>query len=118
DVYAVVFSPRGDLLASGSADRTVKLWEPRTGKVLQTLKGQHTDIVRAVAFAPDQKTLASASVDRTVRLWDLATGTTTHTLTGHTGRVESLEFSPDGKTLATGGGGGDTSIKLWDLTKE
>ena len=60
--------------------------------------------------------MASGCKDKSIKLWDARTGRLRRTLTGHTGRVESLAFSPDGRTLATGGGGGDTSIRLWDLT--
>ena len=59
--------------------------------------------------------MASGSKDKTIKLWNAATGSLLNTITGHTGRIESLAFSPDGKTLATGGGGGDTSIRLWNV---
>jgi WD40 repeat protein len=71
--------------------------------------------VDSVAFAPDGKTLASGCKDRTIKLWDARTGKLLRTLTGHTGRVESLAFSPDGRLLATAGGGGDTSVRLWQF---
>jgi WD40 repeat protein len=60
----------------------------------------------------------SGSKDTTIKLWDATSGKLLRTLTGHTGRIESLGFSPDGKWLATGGGGGDTTVKIWDLAKE
>ncbi len=72
----------------------------------------------SVAFSPDARILASGSKDTFLKLWDAKSGQLLKTLTGHTGRVESLAFSPDGKLLATGGGGGDTTVKLWDMTKE
>ena len=61
-------------------------------------------------------TFACGQSNGTVRLWNAHTGKLRRTLTGHKGRIESLAFSPDGKMLATGGGGGDASIKLWDLS--
>lgn len=87
------------------------------GARVRTLQG-HSGSVIAVAFSPGGKTLASGSKDRSIKLWDAQSGKLLRTLTGHTGRVESLAFAPDGKTLATGGGGGDTSVRLWDLTKK
>ncbi len=78
----------------------------------------HVGEVNAVTFSPDGRTVASGCKDKTVKLWDVASGQLKRTLTGHTGRIESLAFSPDGKTLASGGGGGDTSVRLWNLAAE
>ena len=100
-------------LASGSLDRTVRLWDAATGQLVRTLAG-HTHWVRSVALAPDGQLLASGSDDTTIRLWDVATGQLVRTLEGHTAGVKSVAFSPDGRLLASGGW--DTTVRLWDAT--
>jgi WD40 repeat protein len=99
------------VLASGSDDKTVRLWDTATGAALQTLKG-HSSYVNSVAFSTDGKVLASGSDDKTVRLWDTATGAALQTLEGHSSYVHSVAFSTDGKVLASGSG--DKTVRLWD----
>ncbi|MGB8700395.1 MAG: NB-ARC domain-containing protein [Thermosynechococcaceae cyanobacterium] len=109
-ILAIAFSPDGQTLASGSLDRTIKLWSPDTAQCRLTLHG-HTSWIWAIAFHPNCKTLASASYDRTVKLWNIETGHCTHTLEGHRGSALSVGFSPDGQWLASGGY--EQMLKLW-----
>ncbi|OYE03375.1 WD40 repeat domain-containing protein [Nostoc sp. 'Peltigera membranacea cyanobiont' 232] len=111
-VNSVSFSPDGKTLASGSGDKTIKLWNLETGKEIHTLTG-HSNAVASVSFSPDGKTLASGSLDKTIKLWNLETGKEIRTLNGHSSSVTGVSFSPDGKTLASSSG--DKTIKLWNL---
>jgi WD40 repeat protein len=111
-VRSVSISPDGKILASGSGDKTIKLWDLETGQEILTLTG-HNDYIRSVSISPDGKILASGSGDKTIKLWNLETGQEILTLRGQNSDVNSLSFSPDGKTLASGSG--DKTIKLWDV---
>jgi len=110
-VCCVAFSLDGKRMASGSFDKTIKLWDTATGTELLALKG-HSGWVRCVAFSPDGRRLASGSDDKTIKLWDTATGKALITLKGHSDKILSVAFSPDGKSLASGGLG--KPFKLWD----
>ncbi|MGF2036143.1 MAG: caspase family protein [Nostoc sp. CmiVER01] len=110
-VYSVAFSPDGKMIASGSWDKTVKLWNAATGKEITTLNG-HSFSIWGLAFSPDSKTIASASADATVKLWNTATGKEITTLKGHSDFVRGVAFSPDGKTIASASD--DATTKLWN----
>ncbi|KAI9855929.1 MAG: hypothetical protein M1813_009363 [Trichoglossum hirsutum] len=112
-VNSVAFSPDGRLVASGSSDLTVKLWDASTGAVLETLEG-HLDEVVSVAFSLDSRLVVSGSDDHTVKLWDASTGAVLETLKGHSGYVRSVAFSPDGRLVASGSY--DSTVKLWDAS--
>ncbi|MFN8453372.1 MAG: hypothetical protein U0401_01665, partial [Anaerolineae bacterium] len=121
-ILGLAFSPDGQTAASGSADDTIILWAvPLQQPLSQTLIG-HTDTVHGLAFSPECASppegcgdlLASASHDFTVRLWDVrqrqAVG---QPLSGHTGFVNTVAFSPDGQILASGSD--DKTIRLWQV---
>ncbi|MCH7761137.1 protein kinase [candidate division TA06 bacterium] len=109
-VRSVAFSPDGSLLASGSDDKTIRIWRVEDGTLLQTLKG-HTMWIRSVAFSPDGSLLASGSDDNTVRLWRVEDGKPLRTLKEHQKPVFSVALSPDGSLLASGSF--DKTIHLW-----
>ena len=111
-VTGVAFSPDGILLATGSVDKTVRLWDVASGAAVRTLTG-HSAGSWLVAFSPDGRLLATAGFHATARLWDPATGASVRTLTGHAGEVYGVAFSPDGTLLATGSV--DKTARLWDV---
>ena len=112
DVTCVALSPGGDLVASGSKDDSLRLWDAVTGEELRTFLG-HGDDVLAVAFSPDGDLLASGGRDDTVRIWSVRTGDEIDQLDGHAYAVTSLAFSADGTSLLSGSE--DHTAIAWDL---
>ena len=113
-VYSLAFKPNSYLLASGSDDNTVRIWDVGDNTNLRhvrTLRG-HTDEVWSVAWSPDGRTLASGCRDGTVRLWNPNNGINFAVLRGHTDQVHCVAWSPDGRILASGSV--DKTIRLWN----
>ncbi len=100
------------MLASGSKDNTIKLWNVKTGREIRTLTG-HSEWVSSVVFSNGGQIFASSSGDDTIKLWEVATGEEILTLT-HFGSVCSVAFSLDGRWLAAGDYCGN--IKIWRRT--
>ncbi len=120
--YSVAVSPDGKTIASGARDKTIRLWDMATGREVKKIEA--AGLVHGLSFSSDGKRLASCSGNDTydgwvlevpghnATVWDVATGTPALRLTGHDGGVKSIAWSPDGKTLATGGN--DKTVRLWD----
>jgi WD40 repeat protein len=101
----------GGILASGSEDNTIKLWNPLTGECIATWQA-HSLRVSSIAFSPDGKLLASASLDRTLKIWDVGTGSCVQTLSGHASWVMAVAWSLEGDKLASGSC--DRTVQIWD----
>jgi WD40 repeat protein len=110
-ITAVAFSPDGRQVASCSEDKTIKLWDPNTGKELKSLVG-HDSRITSLAYSPDGRYVVSGGLDEIVRIWDVQTGEALHNLTGHSREVSCVEFSPSGELLASGSL--DQTIRWWD----
>lgn len=109
-IGAMLFTPDGRYLITGSRDASIKFFEMPTLTELRTLKG-HSAWVRSLAISPDGRVLVSASDDNTIKLWDVESGRHFKTLTGHAGPVRCVAFSQDGRRLATASW--DRTVKLW-----
>jgi WD40 repeat protein len=108
-VRALAFRGAGAVVATGSDDGWVTLWDVATATVLRSWQA-HRGGVRALAFSPDGKLLASGGEDRQAVLWDGTTGNKRRDLTGHEGAIRAVAFSPDGGVLATGAADGKVHL--------
>ena len=112
-VNSLAISPDGQILASGSWDKTIKIWNLETAELIGTLTG-HSDRVNSVAISYDGKMLVSGSSDETIKFWNLHNGDLLCTFPGHSMEVNSVAINPKGLVIASCGGA-DNTIKLWNL---
>jgi WD40 repeat protein len=110
-VTAVAFSSDGQILASASADDTVKLWHVSTGELHSTVGG-HSGAICSMALSSDGKTLATGASNGDITLWDVTLGSPVMKLSGHLAKVRCLAFSPDGAWLISGSA--DKTIRQWN----
>jgi WD40 repeat protein len=115
NVRTVAFSPDGKLLASGSTDNSIRVWDVDSHVEKAVLKN-HSETVSSVAFSPDGKYLASGSYDSSITLWDVASLREIATLGKGTNSSPAyrIAFSPDGRTLAASGSSG---ANFWNVAK-
>lgn len=109
-VQAVAAAPSGRWLASGGADRTVKLWNLDSNTLRRSYR-KHADFVSALAFAPDGETLASGGLDGAVHVWSTASGLLLRSLSGHSARITSLAFTPDRAFIASAAEDGTVRVR-------
>ncbi len=109
-VYDLAYSLDGHLLAAATGARPIALLDPATRRTVQELPQEA--VLRVVAFSPDDRLLAAGAEDGSVEVWSLAAGRLERTMAGHSGRVRSLAFTPDGRRLLTAD---RSSVALWDV---
>jgi WD40 repeat protein/transcriptional regulator with XRE-family HTH domain len=112
EILDIDISPDGKYLATGSVDKTARLWDLATGESIQTFSG-HTGGIDGIAFSPDGKTLVTGSTDHTARLWDVMSGETIRVFSGHTAEVGDVEFSSDGQSIVSSSW--DQTARIWDV---
>ncbi|KAG8784663.1 hypothetical protein FRC12_018420 [Ceratobasidium sp. 428] len=113
-INSIACSPHGVYIVSGCSDKTVRIWDTYTGKMLgQPLEG-HTGSICVVACSPDGTSIASGSDDTTTRIWDVQSGQMAgQPLQSHTSSVVSVAYSPDGTRVVSASA--DHTIRVWDV---
>lgn len=111
-VDVATFDPNGQRVLTGSTDRTARIWDARSGKLLLTLSG-HRDRITSVAYSGDGTRALTTSLDHTARIWDARSGQLLYELVGHNAVVEMGTFSADGTRVLTAGH--DHTARLWDV---
>ncbi len=111
---AVAYSPHGPYIASGGADKKVKLWHVKTFKLIRTYSGSR-DFVTAVAFSPNGKLLAAGSLDGSVRIWRTTSRRVFRVLKGARGRIGAVAFSPSGRRIAVASH--DGKVRIWQVRR-
>jgi WD40 repeat protein len=111
EIYAAAYSPNGRYAVSGGTDKTVKIWDARSGRLVKNFYG-HKSIVSSAAYSPDGRRIVSASGDGDLVIWDAYTGKKTLTLGGHTNWVWQAAFNPSGDRVVSASA--DKTLRVWD----
>ena len=113
-MISLAVQPQGEVIATGSYDRSILLWDAHDGRLLGELSGHHGS-VNALDFHPRGRWLASAAEDKTVKLWDVSRQQRLATLSEPTQSQTAVAFHPEGQWLVAGGQ--DKRIRVWDVTQ-
>jgi len=113
-VQSLAYSPARQMLASGGADKTVRLWDLDTLALKRRYRGMR-DFVTAVSFSPNGKLLVAGALDGRLQVWSALSSRRMRSLTGHRGRIAATGFSPNGNYLASAGE--DGTVRLWDVAR-
>lgn len=118
EIYSLDFSRNGRYIVSGSADKTMWIWDlqEQTSQMIYLNKDSQNfeQGITSISISPDSKLVAAGCMDTIVRIYDIDTVELVDTLQGHDNSVYSVSFTPDGRGLVTGSL--DKQLKLWDIT--
>lgn len=119
EIQAMCFNKDSSLLATSSADMTIRMWDPMTGEELHLLQGHEKgngwlSQLNALAFSPASNILASGGGEGKIKIWDPTNGKCLHDISAHKSWIKAIAFSPNGKFLASASA--DESVSLWDTS--
>ncbi len=112
EVWSLAISPKGKIIASGSNNGSIDIYDRNTGQIKNSL-GKHENVIRSLVFRPETNNLIVGDGDGIIKIWNLETSKLEQQLAGHLGSVWSLAISPDGQTLVSSGE--DKTVRIWDL---
>jgi WD40 repeat protein len=110
-VYCCAFAPKGDLFVTASRDRSVRVWNVRTGSCT-VMKGGHNGFVLSCDFSPKGNRVVSSSDDRTIKLWNTSSYSKVATLKGHEDKVYCVKYNPSGEFVASASC--DHTVRVWN----